>query len=167
MAMTWFSAKVKKRDSAIEGTGLWCITPIAAGEPVVIKGGRVFDRAIRDILAVELGPAEIQIEEDLFIGPMSAEERDQSMMYLNHSCDPNLGISGQIVFVAMRDIPAGEELTFDYAMGDDDQYEMVCNCRSDRCRGVITGQDWRKPEIRERYRGWFADYLQRRIEAEG
>ena len=33
------------------------------------------------------------------------------MLYSNHSCDANLGIRGEITFVAMRDIPAGEELT--------------------------------------------------------
>ena len=41
-------------------------------------------------------------------------------MHLNHSCEPNLGLQGQIAFVAMRDIAADEELTFDYAMTDDE-----------------------------------------------
>jgi len=163
--MTWFSPKVEKRGSAIEGTGVWSVAPIAAGEAVIVKGGRIFDRATRDALAETLGPAEIQIDDHLFIGPTTPSERDQSMMYLNHSCEPNLGISGQIVFRAMRDIAVGEELTFDYAMGDDDTYDMTCLCGSLRCRGTVTGQDWRRPDLRARYRGWFAEYLERRIDA--
>lgn len=35
------------------------------------------------------------------------------MLYTNHSCEPNIAIQGQIVFVAMREIAAGEELTHD------------------------------------------------------
>lgn len=41
------------------------------------------------------------------------------MLYTNHSCDPNIGLQGQIVFVAMRDIAAGEELTHDWGSGVD------------------------------------------------
>lgn len=58
MTMTWFSKKVEKRESGIEGIGLWCVVPITRGEVVVVKGGHVFDRAKRDELAETLGPAE-------------------------------------------------------------------------------------------------------------
>ena len=53
--------------------------------------------------------AEIQIAEDLFIAPVEADERDGAMLYSNHSCKPNIAMQGQVVFVAMRDIAAGEE----------------------------------------------------------
>ena len=68
-------------------------------------------------------------------------------MHLNHSCEPNLRLQGQIVFVAFRDIAAGEELTVDYAMTDDEPYEMECHCGSQTCRKLITGADWQKPEL--------------------
>ena len=69
--------------------------------------------------------------------------------------------------VAMRDIAAGEELTFDYAMSDDDDYdEFVCACGEPGCRGLVTGADWRRPELQDRYRGWFSNHIARRIEAE-
>lgn len=163
MTFTWFSRKVEKRESAIEGRGLYAIEPIAAGELVVIKGGHVFDRQTRDRLAGMLGPAEIQIDDDLFIGPMRVEEREASMMHLNHSCDPNVGIRGQISFFAMRDIASGEELAFDYATGDDDDWDMDCRCGAPACRGTITGQDWRKPELQRKYAGWFSQYLESKI----
>jgi SET domain-containing protein len=163
MTMTWFSPKVEKRSSGIEGRGLFAIAPITKGELVVVKGGHVFDRARRDELAKSLGPAEIQIGDDLFIGPVSADERESSMMHLNHSCAPNLGIRGQIAFHAMRHIKYGEELSFDYATGDDDDWEMECACGTDRCRRLITGRDWRRAELQVRYAGWFSDYLARKI----
>lgn len=86
-------------------------------------------------------------------------------MHLNHSCEPNLGLQGEVVYVALCDIPtAGEELTADYAMTDDEPYEMTCRCGRPSCRGTITGFDWRKPEIQARYDGYFSWFIQRRID---
>jgi uncharacterized protein len=106
--LTYFSPKVEKRASAIHGRGLFAKTAIAKAEVVVVKGGYIFSRAQRDRMGEELGPSEIQITEDLFIGPTTLAEREGGMMHLNHSCEPNLGLQGQIVFVAMRDIAANE-----------------------------------------------------------
>ncbi|MBX2855331.1 MAG: SET domain-containing protein-lysine N-methyltransferase [Rhodobacteraceae bacterium] len=161
----WFSDKVEKFSSGIEGTGLRARSAISSGELVVVKGGHLFSRPMRDELDKTLGPSEIQIDDDLFIGPIAAHERDGAMMYLNHSCDPNVGVVGQISFHAMREIAAGEELAFDYATGDDDDWEMACNCGSPCCRGRVTGQDWRIPELQARYEGWFSAYLARKIAA--
>jgi SET domain-containing protein len=44
----------------------------------------------------------------------------------------------------MRDIPAGAELTIDYAMIDGHADErMACSCGAPECRKIITGNDWR------------------------
>jgi hypothetical protein len=72
-------------------------------------------------------------------------------------------VKGQIVFVAMRDIEPGEELTHDWATTDDDAYEMECNCGADNCRNVVTGQDWRRKDLQEKYRGYMSWYLEERI----
>lgn len=166
MAFAWFSPKVEIYDSRIEGTGLVARQVINEGELLVVKGGHLFDRARRDELEKTLGPSEIQIDDDLFIGPEHPDERASAMMYLNHSCEPNVGVIGQISFHAMRDIAVGEELAFDYATGDDDDWTMECRCGEANCRGVVTGQDWRKPELQEKYRGWFSAYLMRKIQTE-
>ena len=86
-------------------------------------------------------------------------------MHLNHSCEPNLGLQGQIVFVALRGVAVGEELTFDYAMNDDEPGEMQCRCGTATCRGTVTGSDWRNPEIQSKYDGYFSWFIQRRIDA--
>ena len=65
----------------------------------------------------------------------------------------------------MRDIAAGEELTIDWATTDDTGLRDGVQCASPRCRGTVTGKDWMKRELQERYRGWFCWFLQRKIDA--
>ena len=165
MDLTYRSPKTEVRPSPIQGRGLFAMRPIAKGEIVAVKGGHVLTRAEWMVLERELGPAEIQLTEDLVIAPVSAEERPGAMLYTNHSCDPNIAIQGQIVLVAMRDITPGEELTHDWATTDDGDYEMECRCGSPRCRRWITGKDWMKPELQARYPGWFCWFLQRKLDA--
>lgn len=162
--LTYRSPKTEVRASPIHGRGLFARSPIAAGEIVAVKGGHVLTHAGWAALEPTLGAAEIQIAEDLFIAPVRDDHRDGSMLYTNHSCDPNLAIQGQIVLVAMRDIAPGEELTIDWATTDDGDHRMTCHCGSPRCRGTVTGKDWMKPELQARYRGWFCWFLQRKIE---
>ena len=164
---SWFSPKTERRDSAIEGRGLFAIADIDAGEIVAVKGGAIIDTATLERIGTEVSPAEIQIEDDLYIAPLRADEVEENMLRLNHSCSPNVGVRGQITFVAMRDIAAGTELTIDYAMIDGDPDErMECACGAPTCRGVITGNDWRRSELQERYAGYFSRYLQERLERE-
>jgi len=162
-ALSYISPKAVVKASLIHGRGLFAIDKIQAGEIVCVKGGHIFQRSRLREVAANLGPAEIQIADDLFIGPLGDEEREGSMIFSNHSCDPNIGVQGQIVFVAMRDVEAGEELTHDWATTDDDTYEMECHCNASNCRKVITGQDWRKPELQAKYRGFISAYLQEKI----
>jgi hypothetical protein len=161
--LTYRSPKTEVRPSPIHGTGLFAAHAIATGEIVAVKGGHVLTRAQWTALEPTLGAADIQIADDLFIAPVRPDHRHGSMLYTNHSCDPNLAIQGQIVLVAMRDIAAGEELTIDWATTDDGDYELACRCGSPRCRGTVTGKDWMKPELQARYQGWFCWFLQRKI----
>jgi SET domain-containing protein len=162
--LSYISPKAEVRSSPIHGRGLFAVGEFQAGEIVCVKGGYIFTRAALDEIAPVLGPAEIQIADDLFIGPRHPAEREAAMLFTNHSCDPNIGVQGQIVFVALRRIAPGEELTHDWATTDDDDYSMACRCGAACCRGTITGQDWRNKDLQRKYRGMFSWYLQRRIE---
>ena len=165
---SWFSPKVEKCASPIEGRGLFARQAIAAGEIVAVKGGAIMDSAAFARIRTQVSPAEIQIEDNLYIAPRTAAEVESNILCLNHSCRPNIGVRGQITFVAMHDIPAGSELTIDYAMGNGDPAErMECSCGAPECRKIITGSDWRLPELRRRYAGYFRRYIQDRIDAEG
>ena len=157
--LSYISPKASVKESSIQGRGLFAVEPIKRGEIVCIKGGHIFNRETLEQITERLGPAEIQIGEDLFIGPLNEEEREGSMIFSNHSCDPNIGVQGQIVFVALRDIAASEELTHDWATTDDDTYAMECKCRAPNCRKVITGQDWRRRDLQEKYAGYMSWYL--------
>ena len=126
--LTYRSPKTEVRESPIHGKGLFAKDAIAAGEIVAVKGGYVLTGRQWAAIEPTLGSAEIQIADDLFIAPARQDERDGCMLYTNHSCEPNIAIRGQIVFVAMRDIAAGEELTHDWATTDDLDYEMACRC---------------------------------------
>jgi uncharacterized protein len=59
--------------------------------------------------------------------------------YINHSCEPNSYMKvlyGHILFFALRDIKAGEEITVDYdsTLHSD---KKRCICGAARCRGTI------------------------------
>jgi SET domain-containing protein len=158
--LSYLSPKTKVRESKIHRRGLFATADIAKDEIVAVKGGHIVDRkTLREKITPRLGPVEIQIDDDLFIAPVTEEERELSMLYLNHSCDPNLGVRGEITFVAMRDIRAGEELTHDWAMTDDDDYSEECNCGVPDCRKILTGKDWQRPDLQRRYAGYFSAYL--------
>jgi len=165
MRLSYLSPAVVVRASGIHGRGLFARERITKDDIVAIKGGYVFDAATLREIEPRLGPAEIPIADGFFIGPLREEERDGSMIFSNHSCDPNIGVQGH--FVAMRDIDAGEELTHDWATTDDDTYTMACTCGASSCRGTITGRDWRRPDLQQRYRGYLSWYLQRRIDRGG
>jgi SET domain-containing protein len=58
---------------------------------------------------------------------------------INHSCDPNLrswNFKGHILYMSMRRIRRGEELTVDYRFPTDIK-RVPCKCGSKKCRGVI------------------------------
>ena len=163
---SWFNPRTEKRASAIQGRGLFAREAIAAGEIVAVKGGSILDRTTFTRLREQISPAEIQIEDDLFMAPQTAEQVEASMLHLNHSCEPNVGVRGQITFVAMHDIPADTELTIDYAMIDGDPSEqMMCSCGTRTCRRLITGNDWQLESLQYRYAGFFSRYIQDRLEA--
>jgi hypothetical protein len=61
-------------------------------------------------------------------------------MYINHSCDPNCETEedeqGKVWIMSMRDIKAGEELTYDYLLYEGDG-DAPCSCGSRKCRGSM------------------------------
>jgi len=144
------------------GMGVFARESISKGELLVLWGGRIIDESELDPTMPNFSQLVLQIEEGLFLlAPEPLEPSDR----FNHSCDPNAGFSGQIGLVAMRDIAPEEEVCFDYAMCDGTPYdEFICSCGSENCRGNITGEDWKRPDLRERYAGYYMPYLQRRID---
>jgi len=81
ISLSYFSPKTEVHESKIHGHGLFAIADIAKDEIVAVKGGHIVDRKIlREKIALRLGPAEIQIHDDLIIAPVTEEERELSML---------------------------------------------------------------------------------------
>lgn len=163
MDVNWLNPKAQARPAGEKGWGSFALEPIAAGETVTAFGGWVVDRLALAQMSHDRQSRSIQIDDDLYL---VSDETPEPGDMLNHSCEPNCGLSGSILLIAMRDIVVGEEITFDYAMCDSSDYdEFACMCGAPTCRGVITGADWRDPLIQAKYDGWFSPYINKRIAA--
>jgi len=61
--------------------------------------------------------------------------------FINHSCAPNCEpdeIGGRVYIFALRNIKAGEELTYDYNLYDGElNDESICHCKARNCRGTM------------------------------
>ena len=163
MDYNWLTPKAEARPAGDKGWGAFVSEPIAAGETVAGFGGWVVSGGQLEQMTLDRQHRSIQIDADLYlVSNVTPEPGDM----LNHSCEPNCGLQGSQLLVAMRDIAPGEELSFDYAMCDASDYdEFRCLCQAQTCREVVTGSDWRSPELQARYAGWFSPYLLRRIAA--
>ena len=159
------SAKAAKgHASQIQGRGLFATEPIAAGEIVAIKGGHVVDTPTLHSLPERLQNSDIQIADGFHLAATEEAEYEPVMLFINHSCEPNVGFAGNIVLVAMRDVAPGEELTTDYAFFDDHDEQMRCQCGTPACRGVVGGADWRRPELQRKFGRYFSSYLRDRFD---
>jgi hypothetical protein len=66
-ALSHLSPKAAVKNSPIHGRGLFAVAGFQPGEIVCIKGGYIFTRTTLEEIQPTLGPAEIQIADDLFI----------------------------------------------------------------------------------------------------
>ncbi len=152
---------VPKVRSQKGGYGVFATSPIKAGELLVVWGGEVIARQDLVSMNPQLRRHAIQIEENLYL---VSHEGPEVGDFVNHSCAPNAGLSGQVSLIALRPIRSGEEICYDYAMSDGSDYdEFTCSCGTESCRRKVTGRDWELPELQVRYAGYFSPYLQRRL----
>lgn len=160
LVSSYITPKARKGlPSSIEGRGIVAEAPIAAGELVAIKGGHIVDTATMHSLPELLRNSDVQIADGFHLVALEEDEYEPVMLFINHSCEPNVGFAGNIVLVAMRDIGAGEELTTDYALFDNYDGEMECQCGTAGCRRVIGGRDWQRADLRRKYGHYFSWYL--------
>lgn len=155
--------KIKVSSSLTHGRGNIAQEKIHKNEVVWIKSGHIltYDQAMD--ANERLGHYVFQLNDDFFLGHLSKEEEKDIALYNNHSCDANVGIYGQTILVAMRDIQVGEECTLDYGTITSYPFEMDCDCGSKKCRGKVTGEDWKNLEMQKQYDGYFTYYLQEKI----
>ena len=125
---------------------------------------------MHDCVSVHAGPSSIAGQGLFAAAPIAAGTSVAGADGIaNHSCDPNLWWSGDAL-VTLRDVGAGEELTYDYATDSATDSATAagsapgvlepgallrCNCGSMRCRGLIEADDRDIPELQRRYAGHF------------
>jgi hypothetical protein len=155
----WLHPDVVVRRSPIAGLGLFARAPIASATTVSRLGGRLVSGSE---LAALFASADsyvdtIMVAADRHLVLPSGTPNGRG----NHGCDPNLWWVGPYELGARRDIGVGEELTNDYATSTaDPAFTMPCSCGSDLCRQIVTGDDWRRPELQARYgTHWVAPLL--------
>ena len=165
MPASYLSPKTRIARSPIHGRGLFASKAVRKGEIVAIKGGHVLDRRTLRRVRRRIAESYVQIDDEFYIGAVTGREVRGNKMFLNHSCEPNVGIRGQITFIALRGIKAGEELTYDWAMEENSPTRVRCGCHARRCRKILTGRDWRIPRLQRKYRGYFSAYLQAKIDS--
>ncbi len=137
-----------------KGHALRAARPLQAGEPICELVGELRPTPSRFSVQVgagaHLSPPEVSAQVTV---------RDFPWVYTNHSCRPNAAICGYRL-VAMRPIPAGEEISFDYDSTEAELAEpFACHCGQPGCRGVIRGFRHLDAAERERLRPYLAAHL--------
>src|SRR3954451_10415187 len=161
-ASWWLHPSVEVRRSTIAGRGLFAGVELPAGTVVSRLGGRLVDSAELRRRLTDADAGRAPYVDSIVVGPdrhLIVESWENR--FGNHGCDPNLGWVDEYTLATMADVPAGEELLSDYAMSTaDPDYMLRCHCPSYRCRQMVAGDDWRIPQLQERYRGWWVPYVQ-------
>lgn len=161
----WTHPSVHVQESTIAGYGLFAAAPLAEGVVVMRLGGRVVSiTELHSLFAAAESANEyidtFAIGEDRHI----VLPRGSTAHYGNHSCDPTMWPVSAFELAIRRIVRPGEELTVDYGLiSDDADFRMSCSCGTKSCRGLVTGQDWQRSDLRQRYKGHWPPGLQQRI----
>ena len=148
------NAEVEIKDTGKYGLGLFASEDIRKDEIVLdFSDGKVYYAEKGNEFSKEIADFAIQFEERKWIDTHSIGR------FINHSCEPNCGIKGNFQIVAMRDIKKDEELTYDYEMTEDSDWRMECLCGSGSCRKIIGAYGNMPQTIREKYKGYIAQWL--------
>jgi SET domain-containing protein len=120
--------------SKIEGRGMFTSESAKKGEFIAsIRGPiiRRIEKTKKDALALPDLIGISGIYKSVWVDPKPP------FKYLNHSCQPNVGINGRRIH-ALRDIHAGDEIVFDYStVVANPLWEMRCLCKERNCRKLI------------------------------
>jgi uncharacterized protein len=167
LPQTWVNPRIEFRPSRISDNGMFAREPINKGEAVCIVGGIVMtDEEFIAFQGAHRIYNSIQIDDHLHLveDPEVTRYLEGSM---NHCCDSSTWMDDDATLVARRNIEPGEEVTVDYALFTTQSNWMLdtrCRCGSPYCRRIITGDDWRREDVQERYRNHFSPFINRRIE---
>jgi len=141
----WVSDAVEVRKSGTEGSGVYSVRNIKAGDVIGVFGGIVVPEAELEKLQKTVPAEKLNVDHAMYIYPGFIMLHDyingcDPLCFVNHSCEPSAKVINGIVLVASRDIPLGEEISWDYRITDnvgDWTYEFKCQCGTPSCAGVV------------------------------
>ncbi|MGH7498575.1 MAG: SET domain-containing protein [Gemmatimonadales bacterium] len=127
------------------GKGVHARFPMVQGERILEFDGPLLTHA--EVL--DLGESQAYT---IQMGPDEYIDTRPPGRFTNHSCEPNAGIAGDRVLVALRDIEAGEEVQFDYSTTmSENHWTMICRCGRSRCRRLIRDFHFLPPSLQAYY----------------
>lgn len=139
------------RGSVIHGRGVYATRDIAAAEKIIEYVGEIVDKEesekrawAQHARAQETGDAAVYIFTLNKRWDIDGNVPWNTARLINHSCEPNCEawIEGRKIFIhALRDIRAGEELTFDYGFDIECYQDHPCLCGSKSCVGYIVSRE--------------------------
>jgi len=125
------------RSSKIHDAGCYTTAPIK-------KGTRVIEYTGPRITIEEADERYVDSERTYLFGLTDEKhviDGNGVAAFINHCCDPNCEadeFDGRVWIIAIRDIEAGEELTYDYNLYDgEDDDPSLCLCGVKNCRGSL------------------------------
>jgi hypothetical protein len=163
----WIHPQVVVKASGIEGRGLFATGDLPAGEIVLRLSGRLVttDELGRLIEYANADPSHDYVDTLTIFEDAHLVFAPGTLIHFgNYSCDPNLWHVGPFEIATRRDVDVGEELTIDYCtQSGAEGFTMSCSCGSSLCRGMVSSNDWRLPDLQTRYRHHWVPALEARI----
>lgn len=144
--------------SNIHGNGVFAAKDLKRGEIAFILKGRECHIIQKTAKQANENQNMVGIGKDLWIDPRVPAS------HINHSCRPNVGMRGRLLFVAMKSIRKGEELCFDYAISEEEtrwKLDYECACQAPQCRKIIRSIQSLPERIYRRYLPFIPHYFQR------
>lgn len=135
--------KFEIRKSQIDGKGVFGVKLIKKGELICCMNGE--EISIPE-LKIKYEKGNERLSDLLRVGNKKYLDLYEPYIYVNHSCDPNATIVRFNELTAIKDIDAGQEITYDYSLtewSDDeswrdyDEWFIECKCKSSSCRKQI------------------------------
>lgn len=161
-------------DSPIEGLGVFARIGFRRGELLCVMQGeritvpQVKERYRQGILRLS---DPLQVSERMYV------HLDPLLLHINHSCNPNAAVVGDVDLIAVRSIDEGEEIIFDYSpsewtwarFGKYAAWSMQCGCGERNCRGVISQFPFMPRRLKADLfkRGLVPDFVMRKIVGAG
>jgi len=124
------------RPSTIEGKGCFSSLPFQDGRKIAEYTGERISNAEANRRAKR---RKLRICAINHRWSLDGSKGGNGTHYINHSCEPNAYMKilfGRIIFMALRDIRPGEEITIDYESTLHSNKKR-CSCGAPSCRGTI------------------------------